>query len=177
MGEADRHLVDAGPAWKLKLPPFHVLVHSPLKWTSTLRCVHYLRAVHHLPLPSFVCLAPRLAVTLALAFPTKRMTYEKLLVCVLGSCETMANTSVVCTDKSGTLTQNVMTVVAGSVGICLWTTLRKASARSHQPPPYSPITPSPRNLFSLDLDDKPRFEKLSILALPILHSHSTHLFL
>jgi Ca2+-transporting ATPase len=58
-----------------------------------------------------------LAVTLALAFATKRMTYEKLLVRVLGSCETMANASVVCTDKTGTLTQNVMTVVAGSVGI------------------------------------------------------------
>jgi Ca2+-transporting ATPase len=45
------------------------------------------------------------------------MTGEKLLVRVLGSCETMANASVVCTDKTGTLTQNVMTVVAGSVGI------------------------------------------------------------
>lgn len=45
------------------------------------------------------------------------MTYEKLLVRVLGSCETMANASVICTDKTGTLTQNVMTVVAGSVGI------------------------------------------------------------
>ncbi|KXN81316.1 Calcium-transporting ATPase 2 [Leucoagaricus sp. SymC.cos] len=58
-----------------------------------------------------------LAVTLALAFATKRMSYEKLLVRVLGSCETMANASVVCTDKTGTLTQNSMTVVAGSVGI------------------------------------------------------------
>jgi magnesium-transporting ATPase (P-type) len=28
----------------------------------------------------------------------------------------MANVSVVCTDKTGILTQNVMTVVAGSVG-------------------------------------------------------------
>ena len=55
--------------------------------------------------------------TLALAFATKRMTKENLLVRVLGSCETMANASVVCTDKTGTLTQNVMTVVAGSVGI------------------------------------------------------------
>jgi Ca2+-transporting ATPase len=45
------------------------------------------------------------------------MTYEKLLVRVLGSCETMANASVVCTDKTGTLTQNSMVVVAGSVGI------------------------------------------------------------
>ena len=58
-----------------------------------------------------------MAVTLALAFATKRMTYEKLLVRVLGSCETMANATVVCTDKTGTLTQNVMSVVAGSVGI------------------------------------------------------------
>ncbi|KAF7312342.1 Calcium-transporting ATPase [Mycena indigotica] len=58
-----------------------------------------------------------LAVTLALAFATKRMTQEKLLVRILGSCETMANASVVCTDKTGTLTQNSMTVVAGSVGI------------------------------------------------------------
>ncbi|KAI0925597.1 hypothetical protein AcV5_008291 [Taiwanofungus camphoratus] len=58
-----------------------------------------------------------LAVTLALAFATKRMTKENLLVRVLGSCETMANASVVCTDKTGTLTQNSMTVVAGAVGI------------------------------------------------------------
>jgi len=56
-------------------------------------------------------------VTLALAFATKRMTYENLLVRVLGSCETMANATVVCTDKTGTLTQNVMSVVTGSVGI------------------------------------------------------------
>ncbi|KAG8943159.1 hypothetical protein FRC03_002640, partial [Tulasnella sp. 419] len=58
-----------------------------------------------------------LAVTLALAFATKRMTGQNLLVRVLSSCETMANASVVCTDKTGTLTQNVMTVVAGSVGV------------------------------------------------------------
>lgn len=44
------------------------------------------------------------------------MTKENLLVRVLGSCETMANASVVCTDKTGTLTQNEMTVVAGSIG-------------------------------------------------------------
>lgn len=55
--------------------------------------------------------------TLALAFATKRMTKANLLVRVLGSCETMANATVVCTDKTGTLTQNVMTVVAGSLGV------------------------------------------------------------
>jgi len=42
-----------------------------------------------------------LAVTVALAFATKRMTNENLLVRLLGSCETMANASVICTDKTG----------------------------------------------------------------------------
>lgn len=60
-----------------------------------------------------------LAVTLALAFATRRMTKMKLLVRVLSSCETMANATVVCTDKTGTLTQNQMTVVAGSIGVHL----------------------------------------------------------
>ena len=45
------------------------------------------------------------------------MTKANLLVRVLGSCETMANASVICTDKTGTLTQNEMTVIAGSIGI------------------------------------------------------------
>jgi Ca2+-transporting ATPase len=61
-----------------------------------------------------------LAVTLALAFATKQMAKENLLVRVLGSCEsseTMANALVICTDKTGTLTQNEMTVVAGSIGV------------------------------------------------------------
>ena len=43
-----------------------------------------------------------LAVTLALAFATKRMTKAKLLVRLLASCETMANATVICTDKTGT---------------------------------------------------------------------------
>ncbi|PWN42098.1 calcium-translocating P-type ATPase [Ceraceosorus guamensis] len=60
-----------------------------------------------------------LATTLALAFATKRMTKQNLLVRVLGACETMANASVICTDKTGTLTQNEMSIVAGSVGVHL----------------------------------------------------------
>ena len=57
-----------------------------------------------------------LAVTLALAFATRRMSNRNLLVRILGSCETMANATCVCTDKTGTLTQNKMNVVAGSIG-------------------------------------------------------------
>ena len=36
MGEANKHFVDAGPAWKPKLPPFRVLVHSPTKVAPSL---------------------------------------------------------------------------------------------------------------------------------------------
>ncbi|KAK1960908.1 calcium-translocating P-type ATPase [Colletotrichum sublineola] len=57
-----------------------------------------------------------LAVTLALAYATKRMTKENNLVRHLQSCETMGNATVICSDKTGTLTENVMTVVAGTMG-------------------------------------------------------------
>jgi len=57
-----------------------------------------------------------LAVTLALAFATKKMTKENNLVRHLQSCETMGNATVICSDKTGTLTENIMTVVAGSLG-------------------------------------------------------------
>ncbi|KAH9025705.1 hypothetical protein EDB83DRAFT_2230525 [Lactarius deliciosus] len=58
-----------------------------------------------------------LSVALALAFTTNRMSKENLLVRALGSCETLANVSVICTDKTGTLTQNEMIVIAISVGV------------------------------------------------------------
>ncbi|KAL8308822.1 hypothetical protein RB593_006906 [Gaeumannomyces tritici] len=53
-----------------------------------------------------------LAVTLALAFVTTRMTKDNNLVRVLRACEAMGNATTVCSDKTGTLTQNKMTVVA-----------------------------------------------------------------
>ena len=48
--------------------------------------------------------------TLSLAFATKKMTKENNLVRHLQSCETMGNATVICSDKTGTLTQNEMTV-------------------------------------------------------------------
>lgn len=57
-----------------------------------------------------------LAVTLALAFATTRLLKENNLVRVLRACETMGNATTICSDKTGTLTTNRMTVVAGTFG-------------------------------------------------------------
>lgn len=56
------------------------------------------------------------AVTLALSFATKKMLKENNLVRVLRACETMGNATTICSDKTGTLTQNKMTVVSGVLG-------------------------------------------------------------
>ncbi|KAK9242890.1 calcium-transporting ATPase 2 [Lipomyces tetrasporus] len=55
-----------------------------------------------------------LAVTLALAFATTRLVKLNNLVRILKSCETMGNATTICSDKTGTLTQNKMTVVTGT---------------------------------------------------------------
>ncbi|EFY87959.1 plasma membrane calcium-transporting ATPase 2 [Metarhizium acridum CQMa 102] len=57
-----------------------------------------------------------LAVTLALAFATTRLLKENNLVRMLRACETMGNATTICSDKTGTLTTNKMTVVAGTFG-------------------------------------------------------------
>ena len=45
------------------------------------------------------------------------MSNENILVRALRSCEAVANVSVICTSKTGTITQNKMNVVAGTVGV------------------------------------------------------------
>ncbi|KAJ5184032.1 hypothetical protein N7492_001648 [Penicillium capsulatum] len=54
-----------------------------------------------------------LAVTLALSFATNRMIKDHNLVRQLRACETMGNATDICSDKTGTLTQNRMTVMTG----------------------------------------------------------------
>ena len=56
-----------------------------------------------------------LAVILALAFAVTRMLKDNNLVRVLRACEAMGNITSVCTDKTGTLTLNKMTVVVGTL--------------------------------------------------------------
>ncbi|KAK3945570.1 hypothetical protein QBC46DRAFT_94474 [Diplogelasinospora grovesii] len=57
-----------------------------------------------------------LAVTLALAFATTRMLRDHNLVRHLKACEVMGNATTICSDKTGTLTQNKMQIVAATVG-------------------------------------------------------------
>ena len=51
-----------------------------------------------------------MSVTLSLAFSMKKLMKEHTLPRTMHSCETMGATSVICTDKTGTLTQNKMQV-------------------------------------------------------------------
>lgn len=56
-----------------------------------------------------------LAVTLSLAYSVKKMMADNNLVRHLDACETMGNATTICSDKTGTLTTNRMTVVQAFV--------------------------------------------------------------
>uniref|UniRef100_A0A8C2C9R5 Calcium-transporting ATPase n=1 Tax=Cyprinus carpio TaxID=7962 RepID=A0A8C2C9R5_CYPCA len=57
-----------------------------------------------------------LAVTISLAYSVKKMMKDNNLVRHLDACETMGNATAICSDKTGTLTMNRMTVVQAFIG-------------------------------------------------------------
>ncbi|XP_011027295.1 PREDICTED: putative calcium-transporting ATPase 13, plasma membrane-type [Populus euphratica] len=71
-----------------------------------------------------------LAVTLTLAYSMKRMMKDQAMVRKLSACETMGSATTICTDKTGTLTMNLMKVTK------FW--LGQESMEQSNPSPVSP---------------------------------------
>lgn len=75
--------------------------------------------------------------TLSLAIAVQRLTQKGVLVKKLNTIETLGTVSVICTDKSGTLTQNQMTVRE------IWTSRRKIKVSGVGYEPKGKFTPHP----------------------------------
>ena len=72
-----------------------------------------------------------LAVTISLAYSMKKMYRDKIVVHKLSACETMGNATTICSDKTGTLTQNLMTVVQCYLGGTMWADAVPSKAELH----------------------------------------------
>ena len=88
----------------------------------------------------------RPTVTLSLAMAVQRLAQRGVLVKKLASLETLGATSVICTDKSGTLTQNQMTVRE------IWVSGQRLKVSGLGYEPQGGFTPAPAGTaFSTDL--------------------------
>ena len=90
------------------------------KWASAIKIVDFFITA----VTIIVVAVPEglpLAVTISLAYSMKQMFEDKNLVRKLKACETMSNCTNICSDKTGTLTENRMTVVGSWVAGNAWT--------------------------------------------------------
>jgi Ca2+-transporting ATPase len=71
-----------------------------------------------------------LAVTISLAFSQRKMLADNNLVRHLDACETMGSATTICSDKTGTLTTNRMTVTEAWIAGTKYTTIPKPSDMS-----------------------------------------------
>lgn len=62
-----------------------------------------------------------LAITISLAYSTQKMYQDQNFVRILAACETMGNATNICSDKTGTLTENMMTITEGWFGNVIYT--------------------------------------------------------
>ena len=72
-----------------------------------------------------------MAVTLALAYSMRKMANENNLIKKMHACETLGATTLILTDKTGTLTQNRMTVVYKGVNISVDDIVLNSTAFNH----------------------------------------------
>lgn len=93
-----------------------------------------------------------LAVTIALAYSTKKMYQDQNFIRVLAACETMGNATNICSDKTGTLTENRMTVVEGWFGNVIYTqdNFESETASSTPTPASSSLTTNVRRLIAVN---------------------------
>ncbi|KAK7195074.1 vacuolar-type Ca2+-ATPase [Novymonas esmeraldas] len=84
-----------------------------------------------------------LSVTIALAYSMKQMFKENNLVRHLAACETMGGATTICTDKTGTITQNDMSVTDGvtTYGVPYVVPRKPHLAAGGGPPSPSPPPP------------------------------------
>ena len=95
-----------------------------------------------LALGTFVAVVPEglpATVTLALAMAGQRLAHQSVLVKKLSTLETLGTVSVICTDKSGTLTQNQMNVRE------IWVSNRRLRVTGEGYEPKGAIEPFNRN--------------------------------